>query len=152
MGSEGIWQIFGQAHPSVSLGCAQDPNCASDAARQISNNWTNWSPWSTFNSGAYKQFLQGGVSPDTSTSLLSVPNPQNLVDDAARNIRSVFEFLTGKTPEVDPGAAFGDIGVRVGLFALGALLVGIGVLILFRPTSEAAVGTVTGGRFQRMAR
>jgi hypothetical protein len=39
------------------------------AAIAISNNGTNWAPWTTFSSGAYRKFLQVGVAPDTNAPI-----------------------------------------------------------------------------------
>lgn len=69
--SYGIWQIHLPAHPDVTAQCAQDPNCAADAVKSISSNFTNWSPWSTYNSGAYSQFLQTVQGTPTQAQLLS---------------------------------------------------------------------------------
>ncbi len=153
VGSEGIWQIFGQAHPQVSLACAQDPACATDAARQISSNWTDWHPWSTFNSGAYKRYVQGDVPADV--GLLSSVNPVQVAEDLGGRLGAVWGALTSSDPKSalsQETNSLKDLGARGGLIVLGAALCLVGVLILFRPTAEGAVGTVTGGQFQRFAR
>lgn len=147
-GSLGTWQIFGQAHPDVSASCAEDANCATDAARQISNNWTDWSPWSTFNSGAYRQFLSG--QPADATQLgVTVPNPVNVAEDLGSKIGNFIHLV--QTHGNVPSEVTDDLLVRLGLFALGAALVLIGVVVLFRPTATAAVGVVTGRGFQQAA-
>lgn len=55
----GYWQI-NSSHGSLStfdaLGNAR-------AAISISNNGANWGPWVTYNSGAYRQYLQSGPAP-----------------------------------------------------------------------------------------
>lgn len=53
----GLYQINTRWHPEVSDACAYDPVCATQAAYRISGNGTSFTPWSTFTSGAYKQFL-----------------------------------------------------------------------------------------------
>lgn len=62
----GYWQI-NSSHGSLStfdaLGNAR-------AAISISNNGADWSPWVTFNSGAYRQFLNTGAQPQP------LPKPQ----------------------------------------------------------------------------
>ncbi len=55
--SYGLWQIHLPAHPDVSQACALDPGCAAAAAVRISSGGTDWTPWSTFVSGAYQAFL-----------------------------------------------------------------------------------------------
>lgn len=58
-GSEdrGLWQINNRAWPSVSDKCAFDAQCNADAAWKISAKGTTWTPWSTFNNGAWERFV-----------------------------------------------------------------------------------------------
>ncbi len=53
----GYWQI-NSVHGSQS---SLDPMVNARAAVSISNNGTNWNPWTTFKTGAYRKFL-GGAS------------------------------------------------------------------------------------------
>lgn len=55
--SVGPWQINLNAHPDVSIECAESLNCAAAAAARISSGGTNWSSWSTYKSGAYRAYL-----------------------------------------------------------------------------------------------
>lgn len=50
----GWLQINDRWHAEVSDACAYDPACAAKEALRISNGGTSFSPWSTFNSGAYR--------------------------------------------------------------------------------------------------
>ena len=53
----GVWQINSKWHSEVSDAQAFNPaTCAQQAAR-ISSNGTNWTPWTTYNNGAYNQFM-----------------------------------------------------------------------------------------------
>jgi len=54
--SVGPWQINLLAHPDVSVNCAMDLSCAADAVARISAHGTNWSAWTTYRTGAYRQF------------------------------------------------------------------------------------------------
>jgi hypothetical protein len=56
-GSRGLWQIYGKAHPQYNNNTLYDPLVNAKAAYVISSKGTNWNPWSSFTSGAYKQFL-----------------------------------------------------------------------------------------------
>lgn len=120
VGSLGPWQIFGAAHPTVSANCAEDPNCAADQTKMISDNFTNWNAWSTFKSGAYQQFLAssadfvpGGANPSTG-------------GDASGN----------QTMSAPTGPSLPDwllaLGVPndVGGFALRGVLLGVGLILL----------------------
>lgn len=53
----GLWQINDHWHPEVSDACAFDAACNARAAYAISNGWTDFTPWSTFQSGAYQRFM-----------------------------------------------------------------------------------------------
>lgn len=60
----GLWQINSIWGALSTF----DPAANAKAAVQISHNGTNFGPWVTFTTGAYKQFMQGSTTPD-----LSVP-------------------------------------------------------------------------------
>lgn len=49
----GLWQI-NSVHGSLST---YNPVANARAAIQISNNGTNWTPWVTYNTGAYEQYM-----------------------------------------------------------------------------------------------
>jgi Lysozyme like domain/Repeat of unknown function (DUF346) len=53
----GLWQINNCYHAEVSDACAYDAQCNANAAYRISSGGTNWTPWSTYNSGAYLSYL-----------------------------------------------------------------------------------------------
>jgi hypothetical protein len=53
----GLWQINDCYHANVSGSCAFNAQCNAIAAYQISNQGTDWTPWATFNNGAYLQFI-----------------------------------------------------------------------------------------------
>lgn len=53
----GLWQINNYWHREVPDSAAYDPYAAAAAAFRISGGGRNWSPWSTYNSGAYRRFL-----------------------------------------------------------------------------------------------
>jgi Lysozyme like domain len=53
----GILQINNYWHPEVSDACAYNPLCAFQQAFRISNNGRDFTPWTTYTNGTYKQFL-----------------------------------------------------------------------------------------------
>merc|ERR1712039_780611 len=53
----GLWQINNYWHKEVSDSCAFNCKCNAKSAYTISNKGTNFSPWSTYKSGAYKAHL-----------------------------------------------------------------------------------------------
>ena len=53
----GVWQINSKWHSEVSDDQAFNPvTCAQQTAR-ISSNGTDWTPWTTYQNGAYNQFM-----------------------------------------------------------------------------------------------
>lgn len=57
----GLWQINNVYHPEVSDACAYDPTCAAQAAYRISRSGTNWSPWTTYTTGAYRTNMSAAL-------------------------------------------------------------------------------------------
>jgi soluble lytic murein transglycosylase-like protein len=56
-GSYGLWQINIKAHPQYSVSLLFDPAYNARAAFEISKGGTDWNPWTTFRTGAYRQYL-----------------------------------------------------------------------------------------------
>lgn len=126
-GSLGPWQIFGAAHPSVSAGCAQDPQCAADQVKAISNGFTNWNPWTTFKTGAYRQFLQ---SPADFVPAGAVPSAGGTAPGA-----TLLSSSGGNTPgwAQDLGVLdLGDLFLRGGLTVMGVVLILVGLITMFK--------------------
>ncbi len=59
----GIVQINNKWHPEVSDACAYDPACAFQSAYKISSKGTNFSPWATYTSGKYTQYMSSSKAP-----------------------------------------------------------------------------------------
>jgi len=53
----GLWQINNYYHSECSDSCAYDCTCNAGCAKSVSSGGSNWQPWSTYNSGAYKSHL-----------------------------------------------------------------------------------------------
>lgn len=53
----GLWQINSYWHSEVSDAAAFDPASAARATYTISSSGNNWSPWVTYNNGAYWQYM-----------------------------------------------------------------------------------------------
>lgn len=53
----GLWQINDHWHPEVSDSCAYDCACNGKQAYSISSSGTNWQPWHTYTSGAYRSHM-----------------------------------------------------------------------------------------------
>jgi hypothetical protein len=55
--SFGLWQIHAPSHPEFDTAQLLVASYNAHAALLISKSGVDWTPWSTFNSGAYKAFL-----------------------------------------------------------------------------------------------
>lgn len=53
----GLWQINSCYHAEVKDHCAFKATCNARAAKRISDHGRDWSPWSAYNNGAYRQYL-----------------------------------------------------------------------------------------------
>lgn len=53
----GVWQINSRWHSEVSDAQAFNPATCAQAAARISANGTDWTPWTTYDNGAYNQYL-----------------------------------------------------------------------------------------------
>lgn len=53
----GLWQINDYWHPEVSDSCAYNAACNAKEAYRISDQGSDWTPWSTYKSGRYKEFM-----------------------------------------------------------------------------------------------
>lgn len=100
--SFGPWQIHLPAHPDVTQACAMDLMCAAAATVKISSGGTNWNPWTTFQTGAYRAFLGGqGV----------IQSVQGAAQAAVHWIVSLGFGQTGPSGETEVGT---DLAVPVG--------------------------------------
>ena len=62
-GSYGLWQIHAPSHPEFDTGrLVREPTYNASAALLISAGGTNWKPWTTYNTGAYRAYMPGGAS------------------------------------------------------------------------------------------
>jgi hypothetical protein len=113
---KGPFQINDRAHPDVPEKCAFDLQCAAQAAKEISNNGSNWGPWTTYNSGAYKQYLKNYKTayPGKTTAQDVASGP---VGDAVAAVTDPLAGIAGML-----GALFqASTWFRVGKVILGAL-------------------------------
>lgn len=53
----GYWQWNNYWHPEVTDAMADDPYASAQQLYRVSGGGRNWSPWSTYKNGAYRQYL-----------------------------------------------------------------------------------------------
>lgn len=80
-GSIGLWQVNLPSHPQYTAAQLYDPTFNAQAALTISNNGTNWQPWTTYRTGAYKRWYN---TPTPSSPL--APNNRALVAAAVVSV------------------------------------------------------------------
>jgi hypothetical protein len=59
--SFGLWQIHVPSHPEFDAVHLGDAHYNAVAAFAISRQGTDWSPWTTYRTGAYKQFVGDAI-------------------------------------------------------------------------------------------
>lgn len=72
--SIGLWQINLPSHPQYTQQQLLDPSANAIAALGIWQS-SGWGPWSTFNSGAYRQYLTGASGRSTSDGISQILQP-----------------------------------------------------------------------------
>lgn len=72
-GSFGLWQIYLLDHPEFAGWNLYDPQTNANAAFSV---WSaaggSFSPWTTYNTGAYLKYLSGSYAPGGSTSIVTL--------------------------------------------------------------------------------
>lgn len=61
----GLWQLNNYWHAEVSDDCAYRALCNARNAFRISNGWSDFTPWSTYNGGQYLLHMPGPLIPET---------------------------------------------------------------------------------------
>jgi hypothetical protein len=69
----GLWQINLRAHPSYSAPTIFNELTNAGAAVAISNGGSDFGPWTTYVSGAYKTYLRSGGTPTAQPGTVFVP-------------------------------------------------------------------------------
>jgi murein DD-endopeptidase MepM/ murein hydrolase activator NlpD len=111
-GDYGDWQINHQAHPQYdTTRLLSDPLYNAQAAYAVSGGGANWSPWTTYTSGAYQQFLpaaEAAVSGLASAAQTVVNYVFPLASGSYTETQSYHDPSTGGThPGVDLAAPAG---------------------------------------------
>ena len=100
----GILQINDYWWASYSDACVYDPACAFKAGYTISKQGTDFSDWSTYQSGAYRKYLTMNLLPNFPlVNQLSEPTSDGQTDENAQNncvvasIAAGLEYLLGRS-------------------------------------------------------
>jgi hypothetical protein len=129
----GWFQINSKAHPDVSDTCAHNAQCNARAALRISGGGHNFTPWTTYKSGAYKGYLgknyqltnkAGDTGPSVDSPHGDAPNPLSGLDGIASALGTLVGFIKGLFEA--------STWLRIGKVLAGAALILLGVATLFR--------------------
>lgn len=71
--SVGLWQINLLAHPQYTVAQMEDPTSNAKAMSVISNGGTAWGAWGTYNSGAYRKYMNNIVTGSSLPTSYDVP-------------------------------------------------------------------------------
>lgn len=138
----GLWQI-NSVHGSLST---TDITANAKAAISISNNGTNWQPWTTFKSGAYLKFLNPSDPSVVGTSSVDVKPPpdMNPLSILGSGVQGVVDNLS---QVVKAGTWFSNPHNTIRIFQIvfGGIVILMGIGILARGTVDNVVSTVKTG-------
>lgn len=145
--SVGLWQI--NYRPSRDAGNSErdpsanlDPSANAAAAYAISNRGTNFSPWSTYTSGAYRSFL-----PKALAAAASAGDPVPAAADFAKP-GDTSSSTTADTSSSDSGSSSSNpFALNVG-GPLGGVITGLGKLVLPTIAVLGGVALVAGGVYK----
>lgn len=116
----GILQINNSYHSEVTNQCAYDPACAFAAAFKISGG-NNFSQWTTFQNGAYKQYLGNSGSSPAGNNANPTPSGSSS-NCAAWDIQCLIGAFTSSNTVRQAGLLF--IGLVVVLIGLAIVFFG----------------------------
>lgn len=131
-GSYGLTQINAAAHGPGALAALGDPLNAFQQAFRISGGGANFTPWSTFNSGAYLPFLNGGSSGGAG-GVLGAGGGAGGGSGGLTGTTATGQPTTSQSPLSAIFSAIGNLFQSAGLLLLGGILVAIGAWYIAKP-------------------
>lgn len=153
-GDYGLWQINHRAHPNYDTGrLLAEPAYNARAMAEISSGGTNWAPWVTFKTGAYKRFLPaaGTTTPGTiqtaaGIGIDDIPTPGEVLDKVDDSLDIPKAISKAATAWIEP---FMQASQKIALTALltaaglALVLVGLRQLALSSDGLREAAGIAT---------
>lgn len=98
-GSYGLWQIYVKKHPQFAGWNLYDPQTNANAAYSVYQN-EGWTAWTTFKTGAYKQYLPATVAQQP----VEQPAPPLTIDATTGKV--VTDYTPTPLPDDDVTAAY----------------------------------------------
>lgn len=136
----GLWQINSSHTALLASGKWSDPNDNAVMAYTLYKNAGNkFTPWTTFNDGAYKKTLKDNILPDSLTGgpFDDIPNPLEPLKKAGDGIKSMADAVGNLvTHLLDP-----SFWKRVAFGFGGVMLIIIALLLIVESNPEARKAT-----------
>lgn len=133
--SWGLWQISNGTH-SQPVPNILDPNVNAAQAVDKYKAAGGWSPWGTYDSGAYKAYLNGGTTPDPNVpgaTLTAADNPSTcLIGGGEGGVFGVGSLSFCLLNKSQARAVIGGLCVAGGLAVMGIGLAFVAVFALNR--------------------
>lgn len=92
-GSYGLWQIYLKEHPEFAADNLYDPQTNANDAYEIYSKAGGFSPWASYNSGAYQAFLGAASSAGGPAIAMPLPSSFGTQDESGQAGFSLNEFL-----------------------------------------------------------
>lgn len=151
-GDYGLFQINKNAHGDLfGKYDWKDANQNAKMAYSVYSASGNWNPWSVYKSGSYRKFYSPtapAAGPKVTVSGVDIPTSQPNVTVSGVDISGT-QTTTGAQGMVNnPLSALGFVGTtafwqRFGIGAIGAFLIIVGIVIVFRKPIMNGVSTAT---------
>jgi hypothetical protein len=92
----GLWQVNIPTHPEYTADQMYDPSQNAGAMFKISNGGRNWTPWTTYNNGAYLAYLPAGkVGADSPINPGQSSSSQQDLGPAGGGLSDIFHGAPG---------------------------------------------------------
>jgi len=135
-GSYGLTQINGAAWGAGAANTLGNPLEAFTQAFSVSQGGTNFTPWSTYNNGAYLQYATGSGAGTAGSAAGSILGGSSGSSGSLTGTTATGQSTTAQSPLSAIFAAVGNLFQQGGLLLLGGILVGVGAWYLAKPTGE----------------
>lgn len=137
--SFGLWQISNGTHTPPDPNWSDPLTNAKLAVAKYKGAGNAFTPWGTYDSGAYKRYLQSGVTPDMSAGgaggVTGVPDGGIQTVGNTSGVASPSDWLTGIGNVLAMFGNYGFIGITL---VGGAVMMLVALLIIMRDSSNIA--------------
>jgi hypothetical protein len=137
---KGLWQINDVHNDKLAGQDRFDQNVNAKLMLMISNNGTNWQPWSTYNNGAYQRYLGEAMTAVAGKDF--IPGSNNTAGGAAGSGNTQSVSSSNPVSGIEnffSGLANPNTLIRIGQMYGGMIIILVGIVFIFRePITKAA--------------